>query len=82
VLVSGLIWPGPPATFLDAALRRGFHLLTSEKLLIELDKRFLWRIGQPCGRPIYNFRTEKPSQNVTNGVTTQRKARHLLRELD
>jgi uncharacterized protein len=38
VLVSGLIWPGPPATFLDAALRRIFHLLTSEELLAELEE--------------------------------------------
>jgi len=38
VLVSGLIWPGPPATFLDAALRRSFHLLTSEELLAELEE--------------------------------------------
>ena len=32
VLVSGLLWPGPPAHFLDAAVRREFHLLTSEEL--------------------------------------------------
>jgi putative PIN family toxin of toxin-antitoxin system len=38
VLVSGLIWPGPPATFLDAALRRVFHQLTSEELLAELEE--------------------------------------------
>jgi putative PIN family toxin of toxin-antitoxin system len=38
VLVSGLIWPGPPATFLDAAWRRVFHLLTSEELLAELEE--------------------------------------------
>jgi putative PIN family toxin of toxin-antitoxin system len=38
VLVSGLIWPGPPAAFLDAALRRVFHLLTSEELLAELEE--------------------------------------------
>ena len=37
VLVSGLIWPGPPASFLDAASRRQFHLLTSEELLAELE---------------------------------------------
>ena len=37
VLVSGLLWPGPPAQFLDAALRREFHLLTSEELLAELE---------------------------------------------
>jgi uncharacterized protein len=37
VLVSGLLWPGLPAHFLDAALRREFHLLTSEKLLAELE---------------------------------------------
>jgi uncharacterized protein len=37
VLVSGLIWPGPPASFLDAASRRHFHLLTSEDLLAELE---------------------------------------------
>jgi putative PIN family toxin of toxin-antitoxin system len=37
VLVSGLIWPGPPAIFLDAATRRAFHLLTSEELLAELE---------------------------------------------
>jgi hypothetical protein len=35
-LVSGLIWPGPPAVFLDAAARREFHLLTHEELLLEL----------------------------------------------
>jgi len=38
VLVSGLSWPGPPAAFLDAALRRAFHLLTSEELLAELEE--------------------------------------------
>lgn len=37
VLVSGLLWPGLPAHFLDAALRREFHLLTSEELLAELE---------------------------------------------
>lgn len=37
VLVSGLIWFGPPASFLDAALRRQFHLLTSDELLAELE---------------------------------------------
>ena len=37
VLVSGLLWPGPPAHFLDAAVRREFHLLTSEELLAELE---------------------------------------------
>jgi predicted nucleic acid-binding protein len=37
-LVSGLIWPGPPAILLDAALRREFHLLTSEELLAELEE--------------------------------------------
>jgi putative PIN family toxin of toxin-antitoxin system len=37
-LVSGLIWAGPPASFLDAALRRAFHLLTSEELLAELEE--------------------------------------------
>jgi len=37
VLVSGLIWSGPPASFLDAASRRAFHLLTSEELLAELE---------------------------------------------
>jgi putative PIN family toxin of toxin-antitoxin system len=36
VVVSGLIWPGAPAIFLDAAARREFHLLTSEELLLEL----------------------------------------------
>jgi putative PIN family toxin of toxin-antitoxin system len=38
VLVSGLIWPGPPASLLDAALRRAFHLLTSEELLAESEE--------------------------------------------
>jgi putative PIN family toxin of toxin-antitoxin system len=38
VLVSGLLWPGPPATFLDAASRRVFHLLTSDELLAELEE--------------------------------------------
>ena len=37
VLVSGLLWPGLPAHFLDAALRREFHLLTSEELLAEME---------------------------------------------
>jgi putative PIN family toxin of toxin-antitoxin system len=37
VLVSGLLWPDLPAHFLDAALRREFHLLTSEELLAELE---------------------------------------------
>ena len=37
VLVSGLLWPGLPAHFLDAALRREFPLLTSEELLAELE---------------------------------------------
>jgi putative PIN family toxin of toxin-antitoxin system len=37
MLVSGLIWAGPPAIFLDAALRRTFHLLTSQELLAELE---------------------------------------------
>ena len=37
VLVSGLIWPGPSAALLDAAMRRRFHLLTSEELLAELE---------------------------------------------
>ncbi|MCL5097590.1 MAG: putative toxin-antitoxin system toxin component, PIN family [Candidatus Omnitrophica bacterium] len=36
--MSGLIWPGPPASFLDAALQRVFHLLTSEEMLVELEK--------------------------------------------
>ncbi len=38
VLVSGLIWPGAPASFLDAATRRAFHLLTSDELLAELEE--------------------------------------------
>lgn len=38
VLVSGLLWPGPPASFLDAAWMRSFHLITSEDLLAELEE--------------------------------------------
>jgi putative PIN family toxin of toxin-antitoxin system len=37
VLVSGLLWAGPPASFLDAASRRLFHLITSEEMLSELE---------------------------------------------
>lgn len=37
ILVSGLLWPGPPASFVDAAWQRAFHLLTSEELLAELE---------------------------------------------
>jgi uncharacterized protein len=36
VIVSGLGWPGPPATILDAALDGQFVLLTSPPLLAEL----------------------------------------------
>lgn len=36
ILVSGLLWPGPPASFVDAAWQHAFHLLTSEELLTEL----------------------------------------------
>lgn len=36
VLVSGLGWPGPPATVVDAALSGGIQLVTSQPLLEEL----------------------------------------------
>ena len=32
------MWPGPSAILLDAALRRAFHLLTSEEMLAELEE--------------------------------------------
>jgi len=38
ILISGLLWPGAPASFLDAAWARSFHLLTSEELLAELEE--------------------------------------------
>lgn len=38
VLVSGLLWPGASASFLDAAARRLFHLLTSHDLMEELEE--------------------------------------------
>lgn len=36
VLVSGLIWGGPPGWVLDRAAARHFHLFTSEELLQEV----------------------------------------------
>ncbi len=36
VIVSGLIWGGPPASLLDRAAQRLFHLKTSEEILAEL----------------------------------------------
>jgi putative PIN family toxin of toxin-antitoxin system len=38
VLVSGLLWAGPPASFLHAASQRLFHLITSEEMLAELEE--------------------------------------------
>jgi putative PIN family toxin of toxin-antitoxin system len=38
VIVSGLIWGGPPASLLDRAARRFFHLKTSEEILAELQR--------------------------------------------
>ena len=37
VLVSGLIWGGPPASLLDRAARRLIGLITSEVILTELE---------------------------------------------
>jgi uncharacterized protein len=36
VIVSGLIWGGPPASLLDRAAMRLFHLKTSEEILAEV----------------------------------------------
>jgi putative PIN family toxin of toxin-antitoxin system len=36
VVISGLLWPGPPAAVLDAAARRAFNLLTTPELIEEL----------------------------------------------
>jgi uncharacterized protein len=36
VIVSGLIWGGPPASLLDRAALRFFHLKTSEEILAEV----------------------------------------------
>ena len=38
VLISGLLWRGAPATFLDRAISRAFLLSGSEELLDELSK--------------------------------------------
>ena len=38
VIVSGLIWGGPPASLLDRAALRLFHLKTSEEILDELQR--------------------------------------------
>ena len=37
VLVSGLIWRGPPASVLDLGTSRLFSLVTSEEMLAELE---------------------------------------------
>jgi len=37
VLVSGLIWGGPPASLLDRGARRLIGLVTSEEILAELE---------------------------------------------
>ena len=38
VIVSGLIWDGPPASLLDRAAMRLFHLKTSEEILTEVQR--------------------------------------------
>jgi putative PIN family toxin of toxin-antitoxin system len=38
VIVSGLIWGGPPASLLDRAAMRFFHLKTSEEILVEAQR--------------------------------------------
>jgi len=38
VIVSGLIWGGPPASLLDRAAKRLFHLKTSEEILAEVQE--------------------------------------------
>ena len=64
VLVSGLIWPGPPATFQDAALRRLFHLLTSEELLAEL--------AEVLSRPHLEPRLRTRGRSVAEVMAKQR----------
>ena len=64
VLVSGLIWPGPPASFLDAASRRAFHLLTSEELLTELE--------EVLSRPHLEARLRTRGRTVAEVMTKQR----------
>ena len=38
VVVSGLLWPGASASVLDAAVSRGFQLVTTDELLAELEE--------------------------------------------
>jgi uncharacterized protein len=64
VLVSGLFWPGPSASVLDAASRRVFQLLTSEELLAELE--------DVLGRPHLEPRLRVRGRTVAEVVAKQR----------
>jgi uncharacterized protein len=74
VLVSGLIWPGPPATFLDAALRKSFHLLTSEGLLSELE--------EVLSRPHLEPRLRARGRSVAEIMAKQRVLATLVQPAD
>lgn len=64
VVVSGLLWPGPPASILDAAVRRVFHLLTSEELLAELE--------DVLSRPHLEVRLRARGRTVSEVMSKQR----------
>jgi putative PIN family toxin of toxin-antitoxin system len=64
VLVSGLIWPGPSASLLDAASRKAFQLLTSEELLAEL--------AEVLGRPHLETRLRARGRTVAEVLGKQR----------
>ena len=74
VLVSGLIWSGPPAIFLDSALRRDFHLLTSEELLAELE--------EVLSRPHLEPRLRVRGRNVAEVMAKQRVLSTLIQPRD
>jgi putative PIN family toxin of toxin-antitoxin system len=64
IIVSGLLWAGPPANFLDAAIRRVFHLLSSEELLSELE--------EVLSRSYLQIRLSARGQSVAEVMAKQR----------
>src|SRR5438477_3137240 len=72
--MSGLIQSVPPAIFLDSALRRDFHLLTSEELLAELE--------EVLSRPHLEPRLRVRGRNVAEVMAKQRVLSTLIQPRD